>query len=131
MKKLSLILLFFTLTSLSTFSQEKKLLLRYDEVWKSELDIQNERYIEKGKTKTLGTILVYSKLVMIYSEKEDTYKSYKIDEVKKDGDRELLISKTGKESFVFALTKDRTYFTQIGKKERFIYRIIDHKYAEE
>ena len=129
MKKISLIFFLLTLTITSAFSQEKKLLLRFDEFSKSELDIENKKYIEKGKTKSLGTILVYSKKVMFYDEERKTFETYEINEIRKDGNRKLLISK--EKDFVFALPENKRYFTQIGKKERYIYRIINYKYAEE
>jgi len=133
MKKLSLVFFLLTLISLNTFSQEKKLILRFDEISKSELDTKNNKYIEKGKTKSLGTILVYSKQVMFYDEENDTFKKYEIGEVTEgdNGKRTFYISKSEKTTHIFALTKDKRYFTQIGKKNRFIYRIINYKYAEE
>ncbi|MDY7396109.1 hypothetical protein UMM65_12735 [Aureibaculum sp. 2210JD6-5] len=133
MIKLSLVFLLLTLFSLKIFSQEKKLLLRYDEISKSELDIKNQKYIKKGKTKSLGTILVYSKKVIFYGEENETFETYDINEISEEnnGERTLYISKSGKKYYVFALTKDKTYFSQIGKKDRFIYRIINYKSAEE
>jgi len=133
MKKLNLTFFLLTLISLNTFSQEKKLLLRFDEISKSELDIKNNRYIEKGKTKSLGTILVYSKQVMFYDEENEIFETYEIGEIRQgdNGKRTFYISKSQKQSYIFALTKDKRYFTQIGKKNRFIYRIINSKYVEE
>ena len=133
MKKFRLIFFLLSLICLNTFSQEKKILLRFDEISKSELDVKNNRYIERGKTKSLGTILVYSKQVVFYDEEKETFRTYEIGEVTEgdNGKRTFYISKSKEQSYIFALTKDNRYFTQIGKKNRFIYRIIDSKYAEE
>ncbi len=131
MKKLSLIFFLLTLTTINIFSQEKKLLLRYDEISKSVGELEKGKWIEKGKTKTLGTILVYSKKVMFYDEEKKTFETFEINEVVKERGKEFLVSKTENKSYVFNLTKDKKYFTQVGKKDRFVYRIINYKYAEE
>lgn len=128
MKKISLILFIFTY-SLNVYCQEKKLLLRFNEFAKSELDLKNERYIEKGKTKSLGTILVYSKKVIFHDEEKQSFETFEIGEIRKDGNRQLYISKD--KNYVFALPDSKRYFTKIGKKDRYIYRVINYKFAEE
>jgi len=128
MKKLGLILFVSTFT-LNVCSQEKKLLLRFNEFSKSELGIKNKKYIEKGKTKSLGTIQVYSKKVMIHNEEKQSFETFEIKEIRKEGERKLFISKN--KDYVFALSENKRFFTKIGKKERIIYNIINFKYAEE
>lgn len=127
MKKLIIIFFLFNLTQ--AFAQEKKLLLRYTEITTSELDLKSEKFIEKSKKSVLGTILVYSKSVIVYDEKSGEHETYKIDEVQKGKARTLYIATDKK--WIFALTNDKKYFTQIGKKERLIYQISQYKYAEE
>ena len=92
MKKLSLILFVSTFT-LNVYSQEKKLLLRFNEFSKSELDIKNKKYVEKEKTKSLGTILVYSKKVIVHNEEKQSFETFEIKETRKEEKRKLFISK--------------------------------------
>lgn len=127
MRKIVLICLLFSLAS--TLGQEKKLLLRFDQIAKSQLDSEEKTYIDKEKTELTGTILIYSKSVVLYEEKTKKTQTFEIGEVRKQDDRTLYFTKD--RLFAFALTDKKTYVTKISRKDRLVYRIIDHKYVED
>lgn len=133
LKKNYLTLTLTLLISIVAFSQEKKLLLRFNEISESEINSENNKYNEKGITKNLGTILIYSKTVMIYNEQNKNVENYEITKIEEEEStgRKFYYSETGKNSYIFALTKEKTYLTSIGRKKRLIYSIIDYKYVNE
>lgn len=130
MKNKLLLVLFMGCFSSHHFSQDKILLLRFNETKKSVLNKTSDAYIEKGSVKKLGTIVLNSESVMIrYDDLSDGIKKYKIVEVKNVKNRKYYISENKK--WIFALTKDNSFLTQIVEKDRFIYIVEDYKYVDE